>query len=158
MKLHELQKNRIDKPAKRVGRGISAGGGKTAGRGTKGQNSRSGHNIPRKFEGGQTPLVMRLHKLKGFKSYQSKALVVSLDKISANYKNGETVSVQTLTEKGMMRKGERAKILNTGVLSVAVSLAPDVETSKSVLEVISKKFKTQPVLSKASRGGSLNEA
>ena len=50
---------------KRVGRGISSGQGKTAGRGTKGQRSRSGFNIPKRFEGGQTPYLRRMPKLKG---------------------------------------------------------------------------------------------
>jgi large subunit ribosomal protein L15 len=138
MKLHELQKNRKDKSVKRVGRGISAGGGKTAGRGTKGQNSRSGHNIPRKFEGGQTPLAMRLHKLKGFKSLKADKIVITLDEISKNFKAGETVSTSSLIEKGLLKKGQKAKVLNTGKLSVAIKLAEDVSASKSVLEIVNK--------------------
>lgn len=137
MKLHEITKDRKDKSAKRVGRGIAAGGGKTAGRGTKGQKSRSGHNIPRKFEGGQTPLVMRLHKLPGFKSHKPKAVVVSLDDISKNYKNGEKVSVDTLIEKGLIRKGDKVKILGTGELTVKITL-DDVSASKSAVDAISK--------------------
>ncbi len=68
MKLHDLKpapgstKRRI-----RVGRGIAAGKGKTAGRGTKGQKSRSGASIPGWFEGGQTPIHVRVPKLRGFK-------------------------------------------------------------------------------------------
>jgi large subunit ribosomal protein L15 len=68
VKLHDLQpapgstKRRI-----RVGRGIAAGKGKTAGRGTKGQRSRSGASIPAWFEGGQTPVHVRVPKLRGFK-------------------------------------------------------------------------------------------
>lgn len=137
MKLHELEKNRNDKSVKRVGRGISAGGGKTAGRGTKGQKSRSGHNIPRKFEGGQTPLIMRSHKLHGFKSHKPKAVVVSFDDISRNFKNGETVSAETLIEKGLIRKGDKIKILSTGELKVKVVLS-DIPASKSAVETISK--------------------
>lgn len=70
MKYHELKVSK-QRPAKRVGRGISAGQGKTAGRGTKGQGSRKS---PGKagFEGGQTPLTMRLPKLRGFKSHRPK--------------------------------------------------------------------------------------
>ena len=135
MKLHELEKNRNDKSVKRVGRGISAGGGKTAGRGTKGQKSRSGHNIPRKFEGGQTPLIMRSHKLHGFKSHKPKAVVISFDDISRNYKNGETVSIETLIAKEMIKKGDRVKILSTGDLKVKVTLS-DIPASKSAVETI----------------------
>jgi large subunit ribosomal protein L15 len=57
-----------NKPAMRAGRGISAGRGKTAGRGTKGQGSRKSGGVRLGFEGGQTPLVMRTPKLRGFKS------------------------------------------------------------------------------------------
>lgn len=135
MKLHELKNNIVkNKSAKRVGRGISAGGGKTAGRGTKGQKSRSGHNIPRKFEGGQTPLVMRLHKLPGFKSHKPKAVVVSLDDISKFYKNGEVVSAATLEEKGLIVRGDKVKILD-GELKVKVTI-DDVSASKSAFEKI----------------------
>ena len=69
MKYHEL---RTTKPhsAKRVGRGISAGQGKTAGRGTKGQNSRTGGKVRPGFEGGQNPLYARLPILPGFKSHR----------------------------------------------------------------------------------------
>lgn len=69
--LSELPKTETRK-AKRVGRGVGSGKGKTAGRGTKGQKSRSGYNIPLRFEGGQTPLVQRLPKKKGFKSLRQK--------------------------------------------------------------------------------------
>ena len=123
MKIHELKKVGTNKSRTRVGRGISAGGGKTAGRGTKGQNSRSGHNIPRKFEGGQTPLVMRLHKLPGFKALRAKAVVVTFETISKNYKDGDVVTMQSLREKGIIKKGERAKILSTGELKVKVSIS-----------------------------------
>lgn len=71
MKAHELQVAK-KKSAKRVGRGISAGQGKTAGRGTKGQSSRSGGKVRPGFEGGQNPLYMRLPKLPGFRSHRAK--------------------------------------------------------------------------------------
>ncbi len=71
MKYHELSADK-KKSAKRVGRGISAGQGKTAGRGTKGQSSRSGGKRRPGFEGGQTPLMMRIPKLRGFTSHRPK--------------------------------------------------------------------------------------
>ena len=137
MKAHELKKVSQDKTRKRVGRGISAGGGMTAGRGTKGQKSRSGYNIPRKFEGGQTPLNMRLHKLKGFKSKARELEEITLDKISQHYKNSQVVSMQSLLELGMIKKGQRAKILNTGKLTVKVKV-DGVPASKKALEIIEK--------------------
>lgn len=69
MKYNELSAKRQTKPT-RKGRGISAGEGKTAGRGTKGQGSRKSGGVRPGFEGGQMPLYMRLPKLRGFKSHQ----------------------------------------------------------------------------------------
>lgn len=71
MKYNELNVT-SNRNAKRVGRGISAGQGKTAGRGTKGQGSRTGKGRRPGFEGGQTPLMMRLPKLPGFTSHRPK--------------------------------------------------------------------------------------
>ena len=69
MKLHDLRPaDGSRQPRIRVGRGIAAGKGKTAGRGTKGQKARAGGSIPPWFEGGQTPLHMRIPKLRGFKN------------------------------------------------------------------------------------------
>lgn len=140
MKLESVQtKNR-----KRVGRGISAGGGKTAGRGTKGQKSRAGHNIPKRFEGGQTPLAMRLPKLRGNKSHSQtfhtqKAAIVSLDQISTTFKDGEVISIQSLHEKKLIDKNDtKVKILNNGKLNVKVSLDPAVKASKSIEKLFSQ--------------------
>jgi large subunit ribosomal protein L15 len=72
MKYHELEVAKQKQP-NRVGRGISAGQGKTAGRGTKGQNARAGHSHRSGFEGGQTPLMQRQPKLRGFRSKRVKA-------------------------------------------------------------------------------------
>lgn len=129
------------KTKKRVGRGISAGGGKTAGRGTKGQKSRSGHNIPRRFEGGQTALSMRLPKLPGFKSVHKKAIVLRLDVISENFKDGEVVSNETLVEKGLIKKSDKVKVLNTGKLTVKVTLGDGVKVSKSIEALFAQKEK-----------------
>jgi large subunit ribosomal protein L15 len=69
MKLHDLRPAPgSHTPKRRVGRGIAAGQGKTAGRGTKGQKARTGGSIPAWFEGGQTPLHQRIPKLRGFKN------------------------------------------------------------------------------------------
>ena len=69
MKLHDLRPAEGSRKERtRVGRGIAAGKGKTAGRGTKGQKARAGGSIPPWFEGGQTPLHVRIPKLRGFKN------------------------------------------------------------------------------------------
>ncbi len=80
MKYHQLNSSSSRRP-KRVGRGIAAGQGKTAGRGTKGQNSRTGSRLRATFMGGQGPLVQRIPKLKGFKSLKAPAQVVYLDQL-----------------------------------------------------------------------------
>ena len=128
---------------KRVGRGISAGQGKTAGRGTKGQKSRSGFNIPKRFEGGQTPLSMRLPKLRGFKAKSTSTVLVNLDLISNNYKDGEIVSIETLIKKGLIKNNQTVKILNNGKLTKKVILQ-DVPVSKGALKLFSSSSKSQP--------------
>lgn len=101
MKANNLKK--LVKNRKRSGRGISAGRGKTAGRGTKGQKSRSGYNLPKGFEGGQTPIKKRIPKLGGFKYKRIDNQVVNLAQINNNYDDNETVSAKTLKEKGLIR-------------------------------------------------------
>lgn len=75
MKVHELNVTTNARKS-RVGRGIAAGQGKTAGRGTKGQGSRTGSKRKPGFEGGQNPLMQRLPKLRGFRSHKPKAETV----------------------------------------------------------------------------------
>lgn len=106
------------KSRKRVGRGISAGQGKTAGRGTKGQASRSGYRTKPNFEGGQTPLVKRLPKLKGFNSVSVQAQTVqtgSLEKIK-----GKTVTAVAMKEAGLIKNATQPiKIVVGGNLKSA---------------------------------------
>jgi len=85
MKLHDLRPaDGARRPKTRVGRGIAAGKGKTAGRGTKGQKSRAGGSIPPWFEGGQTPLHMRIPKLRGFRNpFKIEYEVVNVGRIAA---------------------------------------------------------------------------
>jgi len=85
MKLHDLRPAAGSRtPRTRVGRGIAAGGGKTAGRGTKGQKARAGSSIPPWFEGGQTPLHQRIPKLRGFRNpFKVEYEIVNLGRIAA---------------------------------------------------------------------------
>ena len=83
MKYNELVVSGNDS-RKRIGRGISAGQGKTAGRGTKGQKSRTGHHkLPAGFMGGQRAIMQAIPKLKGFKTMHAKAQVVYTDALNA---------------------------------------------------------------------------
>jgi large subunit ribosomal protein L15 len=116
MQLHDLQpapgskKNR-----KRVGRGPAAGQGKTAGRGTKGQNSRSGGGVRPYFEGGQLPLVRRLPHLRGFTNiWRVEFKPVNLARLEAFVADSE-VSPATLASAGIIKKAtDRVAILAEG--------------------------------------------
>ena len=124
LKVHHLRPAPCAKTAKtRVGRG-EASKGKTAGRGTKGTKAR--YQVPARFEGGQMPLHMRLPKLRGFKNpFRVEYQVVNLDKLTALYPEGGSVTVEDLVAKGAVRKGQLVKVLGTGELSVKLDVAVD---------------------------------
>ena len=107
IKVHDLRPAPGAKTAKtRVGRG-EASKGKTAGRGTKGSGSRV--QVSARFEGGQTPLFMRLPKLSGFKNNNKVVFqVVNLDRIASLFPNGGTIDPDTLADAGAVRRGEEA--------------------------------------------------
>ena len=99
-----------------VGRGVGSTLGKTSGKGHKGQKARSGGGVRIGFEGGQIPLYRRL-AVRGFSNYPFKKIwiVVNLDRIEKFYANKETVNLETLCSKGLIKKKETAvKILNSG--------------------------------------------
>jgi len=152
VKLHDL------KPAEgsarkrtRVGRGIAAGGGKTAGRGTKGQKSRAGASIPAWFEGGQTPLHIRIPKLRGFRNLNRiEYEVVNVGAVAAAVEAGRlvaeggtkskpapiTVNADLLKQAGLVRDVRKPlKILGGGDLGVNVFVVADAFT-KSAREKI----------------------
>lgn len=118
MKLHELKPAEGSRQERnRVGRGSSSGNGKTAGRGQKGQKSRSGGGVRLGFEGGQTPLFRRLPK-RGFTNVNRKEYaVVNLD-ILNRFEDGTEVTPLTLVEAGIV-KDEKAgiKVLGNGELT-----------------------------------------
>ena len=124
LKVHHLRPAPGAKtPKTRVGRGEGSKG-KTAGRGTKGTKAR--YQVPEGFEGGQTPLHMRLPKLRGFKNpFKTEYQVVNLDKISALYPEGGDVTVEGLVEKGAVRKGSLVKVLGQGEITVKVNVTAD---------------------------------
>ena len=112
MKLHDLRAPAgASRPRRRVGRGIGGKGGKTAGRGTKGQGARD--TVPIGFEGGQLPLAQRIPKLKGFKNpFRVAYAVVNLDTLEEF--EGDEVSPATLSAVGLVRKGALVKVLGRG--------------------------------------------
>ena len=122
LKLHHLRPAPGAKTAKtRVGRGEGSKG-KTAGRGTKGTKAR--YQVPATFEGGQTPLHMRLPKLKGFRNpFKVEFQVVNLDKLGELFPDGGEVTVDGLVARGAVRKGHPVKVLGQGEISVAVQVS-----------------------------------
>jgi large subunit ribosomal protein L15 len=152
MKLHDLRPPEGSNTARtRVGRGIAAGKGKTAGRGTKGQKARAGGSIPPWFEGGQTPLHMRIPKLRGFKNrgkidYE----VVNVGDIAARVdagafteagaapKKGEqlTINADILRAVGLVRNVKKPlKILGNGDLATALFVVADAYTKSATAKI-----------------------
>jgi len=120
MKLHELKPDPGSrKKARRVGRGISAGQGKTAGRGTKGQKSRTGGPKGPYFEGGQLPLVRRLPFKRGFNNiFRIEYQEVSIEKLANAFKTGTQVTLQALAERGLIDDAAKpVVILGNGDIS-----------------------------------------
>jgi large subunit ribosomal protein L15 len=118
MKLHDLAPPAGSRRAKhRVGRGIAGKGGKTAGRGMKGQRARD--TVPAGFEGGQLPLMQRIPKLRGFKNpFRIEYAPVNLDAIAA-LEDAE-LGPEELVAAGLVRKGALVKVLGRGALTRAV--------------------------------------
>ena len=117
VQLHKLS-NSGRQSKKRLGRGTGSGLGTTAGRGTKGQNSRSGGGVRPRFEGGHTPLYRLLPKLRGFKSQFNKMAIVNIEELDRHFKDGDIVSVKHLIRAGLAQKGTPGlKILGEGELT-----------------------------------------
>jgi large subunit ribosomal protein L15 len=118
MKPHELlPAPGSNRPSRRVGRGIGGKGGKTAGRGTKGQKARG--NVPANFEGGQMPLHMRIPKLKGFNN----PFRVEYQAVNLNVLDGtglDSITPADLHARGLIHKGALVKVLAGGEISRAV--------------------------------------
>jgi len=124
MNLHELSPAPgSKKDRKRVGRGPGSGLGKTAGRGEKGQKSRSGYSRRPGFEGGQMPLVRRVPK-RGFTNvFRTEYATVNVGELAGREDLGERVDPEALAEKGLVRKGRPVKILGDGEIDRALTVA-----------------------------------
>jgi large subunit ribosomal protein L15 len=114
-KIHDLKPPAGAKtPPRRVGRGIGGKGGKTAGRGSKGQGARG--SVKPGFEGGQTPLARRTPKAKGFRNpFRVEYVVVNLDTLEG-FPAGATVDPEALRAKGLVAKRGLVKVLGRGAL------------------------------------------
>lgn len=122
---------------KRLGRGIGSGLGKTAGKGTKGQNSRSGGGVRLGFEGGQLPLFQRLPK-RGFNNPSRKEFaIVNIELLDKNFDDGAVVDTVALIEAGLIKEVlDGVKILGQGELTkkLTVKAAKFSESAKKAIE------------------------
>lgn len=133
MKYHELQAA-PNKDRKRVGRGISAGQGKTAGRGTKGQGSRTGKKLNSTFQGGQRALVLAVPKLRGFKSLRAPAQVVYLDTLAVLA--GKLADNKTLFEAGLIGTPYHSvKVIVRGELNEKVDVKVQAASKNAVAAI-----------------------
>jgi large subunit ribosomal protein L15 len=146
MRLDELKPAEGSKfTAKRVGRGIGSGNGKTSGKGHKGQNARSGGGVRPGFEGGQMPLYRRLPK-RGFNNIFAKQYVTINVSELERFENGTTVTAELLKESGVVSKtldgikilgrGELTKKLEVKVAKFSASAAEKIEKAGGKAEVI----------------------
>ena len=121
MKIHDLKPAAGSKKARqRVGRGIGGKGGKTAGRGMKGQGARG--SVKPGFEGGQTPLARRTPKLKGFNNpFRVEYHVVNLDTLEA-FAGGSEIDPEALRARGLVAKRGLVKVLGRGELTKALTV------------------------------------
>jgi large subunit ribosomal protein L15 len=136
MKLHELAPAKGSRKApKRLGRGVASGSGKTAGRGTKGYNSRSGGGVRPGYEGGQMPLQRRLPK-RGFTNIFKKNIAVINIRDLAKFDKGSVVDTAALIQAGLV-KGQRdgIKLLGQGEITYSLDVRVN-QVSKSAREKI----------------------
>lgn len=135
MKIHELRPAEGSrKRRRRVGRGEGSGSGKTSGRGTKGQNSRSGGGVSLGFEGGQMPLQRRIPK-RGFTNIFKKQYEIINVKDLKGFTSGETIDRERLREAGLVRRSVGVKLLGVGEISEPLTIRVD-KVSRSAREKI----------------------
>jgi len=147
MRLHELMAPKgARKKRKRLGRGAGSGSGKTAGRGTKGQKSRSGAGVPLGFEGGQMPLQRRIPK-RGFTNIFKKEYEIINIRDLKDFKSGETVDREALLKAGLLKKAKAIKLLGQGDISYALNIKVNgvsraarekIESAGGKVEVVSR--------------------
>ncbi len=138
MNLNDLTPNPgSTKRKRRIARGIGSGMGKTATRGTKGQKAR--RQIPNWFEGGQTPIHRRLPVKKGFRNINHKEYaIVNLDDLEKHFKAGETVTPETIVERGVMSDlKDGLKVLAFGELKIKLTVKAN-KFSKTAIAAIEK--------------------
>jgi large subunit ribosomal protein L15 len=140
MKLHDLRPAEGSRTERtRVGRGIAAGKGKTAGRGTKGQKSRTGGSIPARFEGGQTPIHIRIPKLRGFKNrFRIEYEIVNVGHISALAETGVLDMPELEVESAKPAKSAKAA---KAAKAAPITITPDILAAAGLIRTLNKPLK-----------------
>jgi large subunit ribosomal protein L15 len=139
MKLHELQPKQAKKDRIRKGQG-NATKGTFAGRGCNGQNCRAGGGVRLGFEGGQTPLIQRMPKKRGFRNpNRIETFAVNIEVIEHFYKNGEKVTLETLLAHKIIGKNDgKVKILGEGELTKKLEIGAELLISKTAKAAVEK--------------------
>jgi large subunit ribosomal protein L15 len=133
--LHNTLANPLKKKRKRVGRGIAAGQGKTCGRGGKGQTARTGKKLRITFEGGQTPLFLKLPKFRGFRNPNKVEFqVVNLE--SLERLKGDKVNAETLAEAGLIKRNLPVKILGQGDIKRKLEVLVDAVSASAKDKIV----------------------
>jgi len=124
------------KNRQRVGRGIGSGAGKTSGRGTKGQGSRSGGGVRPGFEGGQNPLHMRLPKKRGFSSKRLAVQEVHTDQLN-RFKDGSNIDIKSLKKVGIVGRIDLpTRVLNRGAVEPKLTINLQGATKNAIANII----------------------
>lgn len=146
MKLHELSpvEGSIKKSSRR-GRGPGSGNGKTAGRGHKGQNARSGGGVRPGFEGGQNPLYRRLPK-RGFNNkFAKEYAIVNVSDLNG-FNDGDTVELSTLLDCRLVRKAlDGLKILGNGEITKKITVKANIFSAAAIEKIEAAGGKTEVV-------------
>ena len=147
MNLHDLRPTPGSRPKPtRKGQGIGSGLGKTAGRGHKGQNARSGGGVRPGFEGGQMPLQRRMPK-RGFTNapFKKDIVAVNIDKLNG-FENGAEVTPETLLEARVIKKiSDGVKILGSGKLEKSLTVKAHMFSKSAVEKIESAGGKTEVI-------------
>ncbi len=138
---------------KRVGRGHGSGNGKTAGRGHKGAQSRSGYKAKRGFEGGQMPIHRRLPK-RGFHNlFRTEYVVVNLDTLAERFPAGTVVTPELLRERGVVHAASLpVKILGRGDIGIALTVRAHKFSGKAAEKIAAAGGTAEPIVERKSEG------
>lgn len=139
MQINTLKIKIAKKRRKTIGRGGKKGS--SSGKGGKGQKGRSGVSIDPLFEGGRSSLIDRLKKVRGFKSFKLKPVVLSLSRVQEKFKTGDTVSKKSLISAGLLKKRDVArkiKVLNSTDLKIKLIFTKEISVSSSSRKAVEK--------------------